>query len=335
MLIYKSACYDDFHCIASACPDSCCKEWEVLVDADTAARYRSLSGPLGDDLRSVLRDENGDTYLTIQDGRCPMWRQDGLCRIQAQLGEAALCQTCRDFPRLRHDYGAFQQWGLELSCPEAARLILHAPSHPEQILELPGGEPGDYEMDAMQTLLATRQVLHKLLQDTTRPMGELLALVLLYGCQAQGQLDGGEGSAFDAEAALASARAMAKPGSIREILDLFSSLEILTERWRQCLMHPVQQPWDSRTPALARYLADRYWLQAVSDYDLYSRVKFLVVACLVIHHIPGDFLQRAQLFSKEVENNWENVEAILDAAYTHKALTDDRLFGLLLSEEKP
>lgn len=332
MLIYKSAYYDAFRCIASACPDSCCKEWEVLVDEDTAALYRSLPGPLGDDLRSVLREEDGDTYMTIQDGRCPMWRQDGLCRIQAQLGETALCQTCRDFPRLRHDYGTFQQWGLELSCPEAARLILRGSLLPEQVMELPGGEPGDYEMEAMQTLLSTRQELYRLLQDVSRPMGELLALVLLYGCQAQSQLDGGEGSAFDAEAALASARAMAKPGSIEEILDLFSSLEILTDRWRAYLHQPVERPWDRRTPALIRYLVDRYWLQAVSDYDLYSRVKFLVVACLLIHHLPGDFVRGAQLFSKEVENNWENVEAILDAAYTHPALTDDRLFGLLLGK---
>ena len=27
--------------------------------------------------------------------------------IQAELGEQALCKTCREFPRLTHDYGGF------------------------------------------------------------------------------------------------------------------------------------------------------------------------------------------------------------------------------------
>ena len=47
--------YDSFTCIAGACPDSCCKEWDVLVDPDKAAFYRSLPGNLGDRLRQVLK----------------------------------------------------------------------------------------------------------------------------------------------------------------------------------------------------------------------------------------------------------------------------------------
>ena len=330
MLIYKSACYDEFHCIASACPDSCCKEWEVLVDETSARRYRSLAGPLGDDLRSVLRTEDGNTYMTISEGRCPMWRQDGLCRIHSELGETALCDTCRAFPRLRHDYGSFQEWGLELSCPEAARLILQTSMLPALVAEIPGGEPGDYDDEAMQSLLSTRRIVRSILEDTSRPIGQTLALVLLYGCQAQSELDGAPGYPFDANAALVDARAMAKPGSVPAILDFFLKLEILTPEWKACLSHPTAHPWDSRTLPLMRYLVDRYWLQAVSDYDLYSRVKFLVVSCLVIRHIPGDFLRRAQLFSKEVENNSENVDALLDAAYSHSAFTDDKILGLLL-----
>ena len=59
MLISKPSYFDEFRCIASACPDSCCKEWAVQVDDDAATYYRSLSGPLGDRLREVLCDEDG------------------------------------------------------------------------------------------------------------------------------------------------------------------------------------------------------------------------------------------------------------------------------------
>ena len=124
MLITKPDYFDRFRCIAGACPDSCCKEWDVQVDADSAAMYRALPGALGDRLREVLKEEDGETVMTILDGRCPMWRADGLCRIQAELGETALCKTCREFPRLTHDYGDFIELGLELSCPEAAKFIL-------------------------------------------------------------------------------------------------------------------------------------------------------------------------------------------------------------------
>ena len=100
MLITKPDYFNRFQCIADSCPDSCCKEWDVQVDEIAAAYYRSLSGDLGNRLREVLHTENGETVMTIIDGRCPMWRADGLCRIQAELGEAALCKTCREFPRL-------------------------------------------------------------------------------------------------------------------------------------------------------------------------------------------------------------------------------------------
>ena len=112
MRIRKPSYFDTFRCIAGRCPDSCCQEWDVQVDSGSAARYRSLPGSLGDRLRAVLHDEAGETVMTIIDRRCPMWRADGLCEIQAQLGHDALCKTCREFPRLTHDYGDLIEYGL-------------------------------------------------------------------------------------------------------------------------------------------------------------------------------------------------------------------------------
>ena len=56
MEIRYPAYYKDFSCLAGACPDSCCHEWEVDVDPDAADYYRHLPGELGDRLREVLRD---------------------------------------------------------------------------------------------------------------------------------------------------------------------------------------------------------------------------------------------------------------------------------------
>ena len=329
MKITKPDYFDRFHCLAGSCPDSCCKEWEVQVDGDAAAFYRQLPGALGDDLRRCLRDVNEETYMTISDGRCPMWQRDGLCRIQAELGEAALCKTCREFPRLTHDYGDFVELGLELSCPEAARLILNEPAIPVTE-KIPGNGAAEYDAEAMEVLKATRAWALELLSNTDRAIGETLALLLLYGCQAQGELDGEEAVPFDGEATLETARELSQPGDAAEILPFFQSLEILTGTWKSRLHSPAPADWDSRTLALTRYFVNRYWLQAVSDYDLYSRVKFMVIACLLLRELGGDFEQTAQLFSKEIENDADNMDALLDAAYSHPAFTDAKLLGMLL-----
>ena len=329
MKITKPDYFDRFRCLAGGCPDSCCKEWEVQVDPDSAARYRGLPGPLGDDLRRVLRDEDGENYLTISEGRCPLWRRDGLCRIQAELGEAALCKTCQEFPRLTHDYGDFVELGLELSCPEAARLILNEPAVfvTEEHSHIGKSE---YDRDAMAVLKNTRETALELLKDASRPIGQTLALLLLYGCQAQGELDGAESAPYDTDAALETARELAQPGDIAQIVSFFQSLEILTDGWETRLRSPAPGDWDRRTPALLRYFINRYWLQAVSDYDLYSRVKFMVIACLLLRELGGDFETTAQLFSKEIENDADNLDALLDAAYEHPAITDAKLLGMLL-----
>lgn len=330
MLICKPDYYDRFRCIASRCPDSCCKEWDVQVDDASAAYYRSLPGPLGDRLREVLSDVDGETVMTITEGRCPMWRDDGLCRIQAELGEDALCGTCREFPRLTHDYGDFLERGLELSCPEAAKFILEDTGARWISQEIPGGEEPEYDEEAMALLKASRGRAMDLLMDTARPIGEVLACFLLYGYQAQAELDGAEILPFDPDSALDSIREQCKVGDLQEMLAFFQELEILTPEWETLLQNPVPGDWDSRTLALARYLVQRYWLQAVSDYDLYSRVKFIVLSCLLVKALGGNFLRTAQLFSKEIENDADNIDALLDGAYSHSAFTDDKVLGMLL-----
>ena len=329
MKIVKPAYYDTFRCLASACPDSCCQEWAVQVDEDAAALYRALEGPLGDRLRSVMTEEDGDVILALEpDGRCPMWQQDGLCRIQAQLGEDALCHTCRMFPRLRHDYGDLVELGLELSCPEAARLILADDG--SMITEsAPGGEEPEYDTEAMDILLRTREVVLHLLSSPTAPE-ERLAVLLLYGYAVQEELDGGEPAQLQFDSMLATARNLSSLGQAADLPAFFKTLEILTPRWENLLRNPTGSSWCDAHLAMARYFVNRYWLQAVSDYDLISRVKLTVASCLLVKQLGGNLQETAQLYSKEIENNADNVDAILDGAYTSPLLTDMGLLKLLL-----
>ena len=121
--IYPSH-YAAFHCIAGACPDSCCKEWEIVVDTASAERYRSVSGTLGERLRqAMITDADGDIIFQERNSRCPFWNAQQLCDIHGELGEDALCETCRLFPRITQDYGDFIEFDISPACPEAARLL--------------------------------------------------------------------------------------------------------------------------------------------------------------------------------------------------------------------
>ncbi len=330
MEIFYPKYYDNFVCLADRCPDSCCKEWGVDVDDTTATCYRNLSGPLGDRLRQVLQDTDDGTVMAIENGRCPMWQSNGLCRIQAELGHDALCKVCREFPRLRHDYGDFMELDLALSCPEAARLIL-AERTPACVQQSTSEDISpEYDTQIMDILRRTRREFLHFLDTATHSFPQILAVLLVYAHDVQEELDGGATAVLNPADFLADVKRYMGSGNIQNLQEFFLQMEILTPEWKARLASPAQLPqWDGRFMALLRYFLHRYYLQAVSDYDVLCRVKFAIAACLLIGYLGGDLVETAQQFSKEIENDPDNVEAILDGAYRSPALTDLALLGLM------
>ena len=115
---------NSFSCLAGACPDTCCKDWQIILDCDAIARYASLPGELGEQVRAAMVTENGETRFREQDGKCVLLRKDGLCPLQAAYGAEMLCRTCFTHPRFTEEYGQEAELTLSASCPEAARLLL-------------------------------------------------------------------------------------------------------------------------------------------------------------------------------------------------------------------
>lgn len=333
MKIFTPEYYKHFSCIAAACPDSCCKEWQVDVDETSAVFYRNLPGSLGQRLREVLYDDDGCTVMRNIGNRCPMWRQDGLCEIQAQLGHNALCQTCREFPRLSHDYGNFLERDLELSCPEAAKLIFANP-FPKILCERTSGDSqADYEPEIMDILLRSRDIALSFLAERAYPLRESLAILLLFAHDVQSAIDGDSFPVFDPEQLLSEAKKYLQNSNALSVLSFFKNLEILTPLWKNrldagCVSNKITED----AIPLVTYCIRRYWLQAISDYDLICRMKFILIACILVSTMGGDLQETAQKFSKEIENNPDNVDAILDAAYTCPAFTDVHLISLLLNQ---
>lgn len=121
----------EFSCLGSACPENCCTGWTVQIDKPAYQRYRAVrEQPLaGLFERHLQRKPTGGArghavILLREDKSCPLLDEQALCRIHAQLGEAALSDTCRDYPRQLGLDGALPRLHATLSCPEAARLAL-------------------------------------------------------------------------------------------------------------------------------------------------------------------------------------------------------------------
>lgn len=324
--------YKEFVCTAGDCPDTCCAGWDVVVDEETAARYAAVEGELGQRLRQATRvDDDGDRVIAMVNGRCPLLRSDGLCQVQRQLGHEALCRVCREYPRLRQDYGAFVEHGLALSCPAAAALILRSRDDGWDEQGSLDAAPPEYDPALMALLQQTRPALLALLRDERRSVGQSLALALLYAYAVQDAMEG-EPLVFDPAAELAALPPL-EGGSLAPLVAFHQSLEILTPRWRAMLAGArvdCPGPWPEETRAVAAYYVNRYWLQAVSDRDAIWRVKQMLAACLMARLLPGT--DAIALYSKEVEHDSDNVDRIWEAAGADPALSDRALLGWLLAD---
>ena len=135
----------------------------------------------------MAEDADGDVIFAAQDGKCPFWNAEKLCDIHATLGEQALCDTCRKFPRITQDYGDFVEYDLSMECPEAAQMLLTLPPEKLQLRweehpELAGDMP-EYDADRMQQLFEQREMLFQLMRDTRHPALAQLSSCLKLACE--------------------------------------------------------------------------------------------------------------------------------------------------------
>ena len=117
--------YDIFECIGSDCSDNCCRHWSIEIDPDTAKIYHNTKGAFGDRLRESLTENDGKCYIHLNDqGKCPLLNKEGLCEVYRELGPDKMSETCKIYPRISWYHGDILFFGLTLSCPEVARMVL-------------------------------------------------------------------------------------------------------------------------------------------------------------------------------------------------------------------
>ncbi|WP_252863255.1 flagellin lysine-N-methylase [Paenibacillus riograndensis] len=118
-----------FQCTGAACEDTCCSLWEITIDRSTYEKYKQIpDASLHEEInKNLVRNKKSiESYASFKmnqkTGNCSMLC-DGLCTIQAKVGETFLSQTCSTYPRILNEADEIEVSAL-LSCPEIARLVL-------------------------------------------------------------------------------------------------------------------------------------------------------------------------------------------------------------------
>ena len=314
--------YEQFRCLAGACPHSCCEKWEVVIDEASACFYRQLPGALGEKLRSAMKeDADGDLCFPLNGGRCPFLDEENLCEIHRQLGEQATSVTCREHPRFTEDYGPFREVTLAASCPAANALLLGSEA-PLEFVEFETDEPEEEGDVWLEGLLPLRERMLGILADRRLPLRQRLRRFLLLAAQAQPYLDEDETQQLpalevcpqDAE------KSVAEEGELlSDVLRFLASLEILEPDWKELLrqaerVEAAAQP-EPLLERIAVYFAFRYLLKCVNDGDLLSRAQLVVLAVLVVERLAAvcGLAEALRRFSCEMEHSEENLEALQEA----------------------
>ena len=122
----------DFQCDGSKCNAKCCGKWRIDIDMETYKKYQRIKNPvMRKKILSSIQPSTTQTGFQIKlnnKGVCPLLCEDNLCYIQRNMGEGALSQTCKVYPRMVQQIGNYQFRMLAMTCPVAAEYALLSPN---------------------------------------------------------------------------------------------------------------------------------------------------------------------------------------------------------------
>lgn len=167
-MYYKQPRYfGEFKCIGAECLDNCCYGWNIDWTADEvnkAKNAENISNELRELMERSFRSANeANSKFNIkytQEGRCPFQTEEGLCRIQKELGAEYLSRVCTNFPRTNIQSGNVIYRFCRMSCP----VIMDKLLNDERCMELmsaPTGKGNIATLNSLDTVMYPEQKYHK------------------------------------------------------------------------------------------------------------------------------------------------------------------------------
>ncbi len=309
---YYPSYYKDFKCVADKCSDSCCKAWEIVIDADTFEKYQHLQGEPGKQIRDHIGvDADGDYCFELIGGRCPFLNAEGLCNIHIAFDENMTSRICREHPRFFEEYDGFTEITLSLSCPEAARIILlQDPASNTYDIPVYNGDD-----DVLKTLIDSRSEI----LGTKKEFFELAAELIRIACRDE----------MDINLCYIEPTKFLSFDDLKNYIKILScKCEILSPGWKRLLEETLENRInavevfefiknnETEIINIFYYYVYRYYLKAVRDLDVYSRTLFILLSVMASAYIAlaNDipFSKAARLYSKEIEHSTKNIDIILE-----------------------
>lgn len=303
MQLYVPEYYPLFSCKAGACRHSCCIGWEIDIDRETLAYYRTVSGELGVRLREVIEDDGENAYFRLgEKERCPFLNSENLCDLFIQLGEEHLCQICTDHPRYRNILAGRCEMGLGLACEAAGELIL---TYPKKVAWhfLSEDDESVETTEWEELLLQKRQRVIDILQNRSKTV--LVRTQELFDDVWFGK-------------------------SPEEWQDIFMELERMEPTWeeRLALLTSDNVHWQDENDLLWEqllvYFVHRHLAGAWDETECETRLGFAVLSYAVLRTMYEgvrrdkgevtlpEIVELARLYSAEIEYSEENTAALLE-----------------------
>lgn len=327
--IFVPSYFDKFRCVADKCPDTCCIGWEVDIDSKTVEKYSSLKGEIREKIKKHLTcDETGCNIFTLCDGdKCPFLNNCNLCEIHLEAGEDFLSKTCTLFPRFFDDFGSTREMGLGFGCPEVAKIILEN-NEPFSLKfhEENSTEAENIDEIFLHELLALRKDFFDILQKASLTFKEKIAKILTLAKDFQQSIDG-ENFYDDFQ-----------ERDFKTCISILEKMEYINDERKNFLIklednktsENIFDEYKSDFEKLMTYYIFRYILKAVYDYDVLTKVKYGVFACIIISRIYAyfekpDFEKRIKImysYSKEIEYSDLNMDLLDDMMYSNFGTKD-------------
>lgn len=124
--------YKNFACIGNDCPQNCCFGWNIDWTKDEVEKLKSAN--CSDDFKELINrtfipKEGMESYAYIvefgETGYCPLQDENGLCRVQKELGVDYMSKICMIYPRSEFKARHFVSSYCHLSCIHVIDMLLN------------------------------------------------------------------------------------------------------------------------------------------------------------------------------------------------------------------
>ena len=241
------------------------------------------------------------------------------------LNGEKLCIVCDEYPRFTEYFDEYVERGISLSCEAAADIILNN----DEKLNLVG-KSGECTEEIFAFLYSARNTVFEILQDREKDIYARIRLSLDYGEKLQERINNNDFSAFS----YLPCDTFVNKQPLLPFIDLLTTLDCLDNDWVNVLNSISENASrdESKLEQIAVYFIYRYFLKAVFDCDVFSKLKFMALSVATINALAvpcRSIFESARRYSVEVEHNEENVDLIYDELLFNEDLSSEKIIGMI------